>query len=59
MKNTRKLGYQSGTRYIKYPEIRIGGKFIMDKYGAKIGDTIGVSYGKNNIVLMMKKRDDF
>lgn len=51
MKNLRKITYKGD-----YPELRIVGRFLTDKYGWKIGDHVKVDYLPNKIVI--KKRGD-
>jgi len=62
MKNTRKLTYKTsqawGTGYPEYtyPELRISGKFLTEKYGLNIGDVVGMEYKKNEIVIKTGRR---
>lgn len=57
MKATRKITYRVslpyGTGYPEhiYPELRISGKFLTEKYGLKVGDTVKVKYLKDKIVI--------
>lgn len=45
-KPTKKVSYKSG-----YPEIRIIGRFLTDRYGLKVGDTVRIEYGERKIVI--------
>lgn len=65
LKETRKVTYRRGASemgyggYVTnggqpYPCIILEGKWITEKYGLKIGDTVGIQYGDKAIVLKMK-----
>ena len=51
MKTIRKLTYQTGHLYNYYPELTIGGKFLIDKYGWKVGDNVNIKYLKDRIII--------
>jgi len=51
MKTIRKLTYQTGNFFNYRPELRIGGKFLTEKYGWKVGGNVAVEYLKDKIVI--------
>ena len=51
MKAIRKLTYQTGNSHNYYPELTIGGRFLFDKYGWKVGDDVNVKYLKDRIII--------
>ena len=57
MKDIRKLTYQTGNQNAYYPEITIGGKFLIDKYGWKVGDKVKMEYLKDKIVIKTESKN--
>jgi len=58
MKAIRKLTYQTGRNFGWYPELRIAGAFIKDKYGWEPGDKVKVEYLKDKIVIKTGGKND-
>ena len=42
--------YRNGTRYTRFPVIRLAGLFLKD-HGFNVGDTLEISFAKNRIVI--------
>ena len=49
MKLTRKVGYSPAYEFPDVPRITFEGKWIIKKYGWKVGDTVNVKFGKSFI----------
>jgi hypothetical protein len=57
MKPAKKITYRRSDEVSEpYPCIILEGNWITKRYGLKVGDTVGIKYGKKLIVLEMKGR---
>jgi hypothetical protein len=64
LKDTKKITYRGSSREFSYggyhsngqpyPCVILEGKWIEERYGLKIGDTVGIQYGAKVITLEMK-----
>lgn len=58
MKLTRKVGYKTSCDYPDIPRIVFEGRWLANKYGLAVGDTVDIEYGRKKIVIKIRDKNE-